>query len=393
MPRIYRVGVVGMGVAGATVASLMARAGHEVTLFERAPRVGPVGAGILLQPSGQCVLDRLGLLDRVAEHAEPIDELHAITDRGRTLIRLPYAEIEPGCRAFGLHRGVLFEALYRDVRESDIRIQLGHEIRERRVDAGEVVVLDTAGDEHGPFDFLVAADGSRSALRAATRLVRWRHEYAYGSLWAIGPNLEVRRKLFQMVQGTRILLGLLPTGEAQCSLFWSLRHDEKEALWRAGFDAWRATVIGLCPPAAPLFEALKSFDDIAYVRYQHVVMKSCHDDHTIFLGDAAHAMSPHLGQGINLAMIDALVFSGCLARADDFPTAFREYAALRRNHLRYYAWVTLLLTPFFQSNGFIKGVGRDIALPIMTHIPPIRRQMLITVSGLKKGLFGGKLTI
>jgi 2-polyprenyl-6-methoxyphenol hydroxylase-like FAD-dependent oxidoreductase len=81
MPRVYRVGVVGMGVAGATIASLMARSGHDVTLFERVPRVGPMGAGILLQPSGQWVLDRLGLLDRVAEHAETIEELHAITNR------------------------------------------------------------------------------------------------------------------------------------------------------------------------------------------------------------------------------------------------------------------------------------------------------------------------
>src|SRR5918998_1423880 len=125
MPRAYRVGVVGMGVAGATVASLMARSGHDVTLFERAPCVGPVGAGILLQPSGQWILDRLGLMDRVAEHAESIEELHAITDRGRTLIRLAYAEIEPGCRAFGLHRNVLFEALYRDVRGCGLRVCLG----------------------------------------------------------------------------------------------------------------------------------------------------------------------------------------------------------------------------------------------------------------------------
>ncbi|MDN8957627.1 hypothetical protein Q0P27_13730, partial [Staphylococcus aureus] len=95
-----------------------------------------------------------------------------------------------------------------------------------------------------------------------------------------------KRKLLQVVQGTRVLLGLLPTGGARCSLFWSLRHDRKEALLGAGFEAWRSTVIGLCPVAAPLFAALESFDDVAYVRYQHVVMRSCHDDRTIFLGDA-----------------------------------------------------------------------------------------------------------
>src|SRR5712691_10882773 len=60
----YRVGIIGLGVAGATAAHLLAKAGHVVTLFERAQRVGPVGAGVLLQPSGQLVLKDLGLLER-----------------------------------------------------------------------------------------------------------------------------------------------------------------------------------------------------------------------------------------------------------------------------------------------------------------------------------------
>ncbi len=98
MPRPYRVGIVGYGVAGATSAYLLAKAGHVVTLFERSPKVGPVGAGVLLQPSGQLILSRISLLDEVIARAEPIEELHALTDRGRTLIRLPYAEAETGMR-------------------------------------------------------------------------------------------------------------------------------------------------------------------------------------------------------------------------------------------------------------------------------------------------------
>src|SRR5204863_331163 len=74
-----RIGVVGCGVAGAAAAFLLAEAGHDVTLFERAEEVGPVGAGVLLQPSGQMVLDRLGLLEIVTRCAEPIERLRAIT--------------------------------------------------------------------------------------------------------------------------------------------------------------------------------------------------------------------------------------------------------------------------------------------------------------------------
>ncbi|MBI3760403.1 MAG: FAD-dependent monooxygenase, partial [Chloroflexi bacterium] len=82
----YAVGIVGFGIAGGALAVLLARAGHGVTVIEQAPQVGPVGAGILLQPSGQLVMQRLGLLDAIVAKSEPIHSLHAFTARGGTLL-------------------------------------------------------------------------------------------------------------------------------------------------------------------------------------------------------------------------------------------------------------------------------------------------------------------
>src|SRR5437660_11331107 len=112
MPRRFRVGVVGFGMSGAATAYLLARDGHAVTLIERATDVGPIGAGVLLQCSGQAVLKHLGILDRVLAHAAPIEELHARhAHGGRTLVRTRYGDYAPGFRAYGVHRGVLFNAL------------------------------------------------------------------------------------------------------------------------------------------------------------------------------------------------------------------------------------------------------------------------------------------
>ena len=107
LPQRYQVGVVGFGVAGGALACLLGWAGHAVTIFEQAPTVGPVGTGLLLQPSGQGVLARLGLLDGIAAQSEPVHELNAFQPDGRTLIHLRYDEIAPGCRAYGVHRGTL----------------------------------------------------------------------------------------------------------------------------------------------------------------------------------------------------------------------------------------------------------------------------------------------
>jgi len=393
MAKSYRIGIVGFGMAGAAAAVLLARSGHYIELFERAPRVGPVGAGVLLMPSGQMVLQRLGLLAETIRQGEPIEELHALKHRAGTLIRMPFAEIEPGCRAYGMHRGELFEVLHREVERHPVAIHLSHEVRSYRRAGRQVFVRDSLDREHGPFDFLIAADGSRSLLREQVRLTRWIHEYAYGALWTIGQCGAICGKLHQVVRGTQNLLGLLPMGGGRCSLFWSLRKDAKDAVWKAGFPAWRDQVLELCPQAAELFEQLTSFQQVAFTTYQHVWMHGWYNENVLFLGDAAHAMSPHLGQGINLALLDAHCFAELLPGARTPLQAFRWYTENRRDHLRYYAAVTLLLTPFFQSTGWLLGLGRDLVLPWLPYLPWLRRQMALTMGGVKRSFLGGKLQL
>ena len=389
-PR-YRVGIVGLGVGGSTLSQLLAADGHTAEVFERAPEVGPIGAGILLQPSGQMVLARMGLLDRVAALGEPIHALHAITHRGKTLIHLAYAELGPGFHAYGLHRGDLFTVLYQGVRVRNVRVHLGREIKSTHLDNGKVWLEDIHRERHGPFDFVVAADGSRSTLRGACRLGKWVHPYQFGAVWSIGRSTAIRGKLFQMVRGSKILMGLLPMGNERCSLYWGMHQNEKDALWNGGFAAWKEQVSRMSPEAAELLAPVVDESRLFYTAYQHVWMKAWHDSHILYLGDAAHAMSPHLGQGINLALLDAWTFARSLAESDDFQQAFRRYVRRRARHLRFYATITFLLTPFFQSRGFIKAWGRDILLPLMTRIPWLRRQMVLAMAGLKSDFLGGPI--
>src|SRR5687768_7348453 len=98
--RRSRIALVGFGVAGATAATLLADQGHDVTIFEQAPALEPVGAGVLLQPSGQIVLERIGVLDAVTRSSEPIDRIVARTAAGRAILDLAYAD--GGDRLHGL---------------------------------------------------------------------------------------------------------------------------------------------------------------------------------------------------------------------------------------------------------------------------------------------------
>jgi 2-polyprenyl-6-methoxyphenol hydroxylase-like FAD-dependent oxidoreductase len=385
--------VVGFGVGGATTSYLLARAGHRVDLFERAPIVGPVGSGILLQPSGQMVLARLGLLDEAIVTGEPIDELHALQHTGGDLIRLPWSEIEPGCRAYGMHRGDLFDVLHRAVRREPIAVHLAHEIHSCHRTSEGVFLRDTLDRVHGPFDFVVAADGARSQLRGGCRLRKWVLPYDFGAVWISGRSDVVRGKLHQVVRSTRNLLGLLPMGGGRLCFYWSLRQTHQAEVWKRGFAAWRDDVLSVCPLAQELLDQSGGFDGVTFTTYQHVWMPRWHDDRVLFLGDAAHAMSPHLGQGINLALLDAYALAEALARCPTPLAAFQEYTRRRRDHLRYYSFITFVLTPFFQSSERILGWGRDIALPLMTRIRWLRRQMVMTMGGIKSSFLGGPLRL
>src|SRR5262245_57353058 len=317
MPRQYRIGVVGFGVAGGAVSYLLARAGHQVTLLERAPKIGPLGAGILLQPSGQRVLGHMGLLDAVVARGEPVEELHAVKPNGGVLIRLPYNVLGPDCRAYGVHRGDLFDVLHDAVRSQNVDVRLGCEAHTCRVRGHAAWLRDATGDDHGPFDFVLCADGARSRLRGDSRLNKSVLEYQYGALWAIGRCSAVRGKLYQVSRGTSHLLGLLPMGEDRCSLFWSLHRARKPLVWSRGFAAWKDEVLRLCPLAEELFATVTGFDQTVFTTYQHVWMPRWFDHHALFLGDAAHAMSPHLGQGVNLALLDAYHFVKVLQESRD----------------------------------------------------------------------------
>jgi len=393
MAKQWRIAIAGAGVAGLAAATLLARDGHAVTVFEQTPALGPVGAGILLQPSGQRALAAMGLLTQTIEKAEPIHRLHAVTHRGHTLIDIAYGALAPGLLAYGLHRGDLFTVLHNAAREAGASFVLNTKATRYQHTMTEARLFDEAGTQLGAFDFVIAADGSRSTLRANSAIRHRAFTYPHGAVWATGTCDTVANKLFQLTQGTKLLCGLLPLGQKRASLFWSLRTAERDAFYARGFAAWREEMLALCPQAAPMFETLVSFEQTRFTNYAHVTMPRWFDERCLFIGDAAHAMSPHLGQGVNLALVDALCFARALRAREYFLPACEAYEQMRRRHLRFYSFVTRAMSPFFQSGGFIKGWGRDACLPLMPKLPWLRRQMVQTMSGIRAGFLGGEMML
>lgn len=390
---MYRIGVVGFGMAGAAIAYLLARDGHRVTLLERAPELGPVGAGILLQCSGQEVLRRLGVLDDVLAHAAPLESLLARHAHGGTLIDNRYPDLSPETRAYGVHRGVIFNALAGLVRSEKIEVRTACEIVARSDSAAGLTLADIGGKAHGPFDFVVAADGSRSRLRDVCGFRASVTEYDHGTLWVTAPGTGVPGKLLQVVERNRKLFGLLPLGDGLVSMYWGLPIREFALTRARGLDSLKQEIRSFAPEAEPVLDSIRDPKQLIYTSYRHVKVRRHHDDRVILIGDAAHAMSPHLGQGMNLALVDAWRLAKAVRETTNSLAAFHAFRRAQKAYIRYYSTVTYLLSPFFQSDWGILGWGRDWALPLMPKIPWVKEQMLLTMCGLKSGFLTGRMQV
>ena len=377
--RRLNIGIVGCGVGGCTAALLLRRQGHDVTLFEQTPRVGPVGAGVLLQVSGQRVLASLGLLDAVLARSERIEELVAHTHRGKLLSRLRFADRTGGHVAYGVHRGDLFNALHAALLCENVDVRLNETIE--KLDGS--TLRNAHGSAVGSFDLIVASDGSRSRLRESSGATAFVHAYGPAALWAVGKDPLVRGKLIQTARHTHQLCGLLPMGGERCSFFWGMNAADWPRLRKTDFDAWRRRVTALMPAAAPVLAAFTRFSDLTFATYRAVWMPRVVHGRVAFIGDAAHASSPLLGHGINLAMCDAVDLADAVKSNGTLPAALDAYNARQRLRNAYYSALSFVLNPSFQGNSTPLGVARDIVLPRMQRVPPLRSMMLRTLAGVR----------
>ena len=389
MGKFYEIAIAGAGPAGLAAALYLKRAGHKVTIFERFDHPKPVGSGLILQPTGLTVLSDLGLLDEILSLGSRIERLHGTDAKsGRTVLEVRY-DARRG-RRFGLavHRAALFGVLYRTALREAIVIETDVEV-EMLETTERATLVCCNGKRLGPFDLIVDASGARSKLRAYLGDAAMPRPLAYGAFWAsLGWRDGFdKRALLQRYDKASIMVGVLPIGrkepgsEDMAAFFWSLKPDDAERILADGLEAWKARVVAVWPACEAFTSQIDSFEQLSLARYGHHTMAPPAGRRLAVIGDAAHSTSPQLGQGANMALLDAAALSHALALTNGIDDALAAYASARRLHVRVFQALSLSLTPFYQSDSAALPFVRDRMVAALARIPPGPQFLAAMVAG------------
>ncbi|MGN8115236.1 FAD-dependent oxidoreductase [Labrys sp. 22185] len=388
------IAIVGAGVAGLAAASCLADAGHRVVVFERFEQAKPVGAGLLLQPTGLAVLDRLGLREDAATLGSRIERLYGrCGPTGPLIFDRRYDELLPGLHGVGIHRASLFHLLMTAAETRGIALEQAADITGIESIENRPVLEDSARRRHGPFDLVVDAGGARSSLRDRLGAPQ-RRPYRHGAVWGVaGDSGFGRDALQQRYRTARFMIGVLPVGHLPHdptplnAFFWSMPVEDLDRWSETDLAAWRAEVAAIWPETAALTRQFTRHEQLTVARYAQLTVAAPIRGRLVMIGDAWHQTSPQLGQGANMALLDAVALADALSLHHDIDTALPAFLAQRRGHIRFYQMASTVLTQFFQSHSRLTGPVRNLAFGPMGRLPWLRSEMVKTLAGLKTGPF------
>ncbi|CAF0792256.1 unnamed protein product [Adineta ricciae] len=361
-----KISIIGAGYAGLSSALLLSRHHvNRITVYDRFDRVQTIGAGILIQPSAIEILKRLGLYEQLIDRGEKVYHLEGINHRRRQVFLTSYDDYSPNSFGIGIHRSLLFQSLYDKCKiQSNITFELSREIT-------------SLADLQLTNDLVIIASGSHSKLRDQVPIKQTYQPYPYGCLWTTIEDNEIsRHRLCQYLRYSQEMFGILPSGlnhnsKRIVSVFWSLptrlkaTYSLENVLERMKYY--------LDDTHSDFFEKLKRAN-YSFAVYGDVYMQRYDHENLVFIGDAAHAMSPQLGQGANMALIDSYFLDKSLREHnDDVRIALQMYTHVRRRHLRFYSQASKFLTPLYQSDRQIYGRFRDLLFTISKQIKFSRR--------------------
>jgi salicylate hydroxylase len=334
----FRVVIVGGGIGGLFAAKALVAHGVDVSMYEQAPALGEVGAGVFLTPNSVRHLERVGLGPAVEKCGARVGpKSHYFRHDGSPIAPVQVTDSSGWNATFGMHRADLVAFLAAALPAGVVHC--GHQATGFE-QVGDVARVQFAGGASAEGVVVVGADGIHSALRpyvfppstpvfhgtisyrglvSRERLPDWPTDR--WQMWA-GPSKHFL--VFPVRHGQMInYVGFVPADE-EMKESWSAAGDPE--VLRGEFEGWDARI------GSVLKQVDKTF---RWALYDREPLPTWTKGRLTLLGDAAHPMLPHLGQGANQSIEDGMALATILGRADNavVPAALLAYERLRRERV------------------------------------------------------------
>jgi 2-polyprenyl-6-methoxyphenol hydroxylase-like FAD-dependent oxidoreductase len=322
--------IVGAGIGGITLGIAARRRGLLVDVVERASSFNPVGAGIGLGANAVACLDLIGLQDELLARGRPFEIARVTDDSGRAITSTEFVDLGLKVLAVGVHRAVLHDLLLRNA--EGIEIRLGTTVDSIDSSGSSVSVLFCDGSR-GIYDLVVGCDGLNSRVR---RLLFNAPEPKYAGYFSwrmiVKRPKEVECPIEMWGRGCR--LGLVPISEDELYCFTTLNGppvgrdyagdppERRVARFHDAFGNFRGS-------APAVLEQVVEPSQLIPTDLEDVMLDTWVKGRVALLGDAAHAMTPNLGQGAAMAIEDAIVLARLLAESRGVEEAFASYQSIR----------------------------------------------------------------
>jgi salicylate hydroxylase len=340
----YHILIAGAGIGGLTAALALARAGHRVDLYEAAPHLGEIGAGVTLAPNAMRVYGHLGIAQAIVEAGvQPQSQQVQHWQDGRQLLafeRGPATFARYGAPYVYIHRADLHAILQHAALDTGrVQIHLGYQALDASM-SDQDVALHFNQDRTAIGDLVVAADGVKSELR---KLLVQDHPHFTGHIaWralvdVTGPVLENLAQFPGIHIGPGRMVVRYPVRQSKILnlVFFARQQGWQEEGWTIKADPsdLRQTFADWCPDVTAMIAAIAPQGLHRWAIFARRPLDQWNwNGRLCLLGDAAHATTPFLGQGAAAAIEDAYVLSRALEASVSINEALIRYETARVGH-------------------------------------------------------------
>lgn len=371
LPPSSTIAICGGGIGGLATALSLRQAGFAPVVFERQQpqQLREEGLFLTLAPNGCNALRALGLAEKITTAGLPTRALAIFNERGKRLALVDYAGhvATYGAGSITLRRGTLAALLLDAAQEAGITVHHGANIEGITQDADGVAL--TVNGEQQRFALALACDGLRSLVRR--RIFPDLPQPRYSGLIGTGgfteaPGVPDTDGVMNMVFGRRGFFGYIKQGDGPVYWFNSYPAPESETGPVTDGAAYAGKLAAMHqgdPLDTMAILAAMPRLDRHYPIYDMPELPRWSSGRVVLMGDAAHAVAPHSGQGASLAIEDGLVLTACLAAAPDHATAFARFEALRRQRVQKAIAIGRAVGTQKQAQSWLALRLRDLMLP------------------------------